>query len=412
MPDDKSKGPKSDDPILDQALSELTAEGVITDDGAPAGEPADTSADAGTSGAEALTPPAEVEDDSAPAQPAPSDETASTDTPADAPAPDDDPLAGTEPFTITVNGQPVAVDGIHEVKGQGALIPPDKIEGIRTRLTEGEQAKAVAHHWYQRAQEYEQAGGPAKLAELQEQMAMLDATGGAIAPLILGTWTKGEDGQSRNVPPDIQGIIDLVELVQTADGGQTLQWNEKARGLLVKEVLYGAKSARSTTREQLGARVTDRTRDAERTQQTEQLAQRAVATGVTTLKGHYGPKWTEADYAAAEKEITSHRDYYVRTATAQDVAQFPNLKAGETFIDLPRLAPWIQDRDAEKAKATTTDTTKRSEKFNAGVDKGRQPPKGKITAKATVAPTPEKVSKQKVWSDMLERGLAESGVSP
>ena len=393
---------KSGDPVLDAALSEMHSEGVLDDSGAPTGSdpaPADAApltVDAGASPDAAADPTAgDAAPLTDPVDPAAVD-------PAKPADPTDDPLAGTEPLTYTVNGQPVTFEGIYEIKGQGGLIPPDKLDAVRERLAVADTATAQARHWYGVAQEYERQGGPAKLQQLTEDLATVNAAGGLLAPFFVGKMVQNADGTVTETPPDVQTLLGLLQ--QNEDG--SIGWNERARGLLVKELLLSTKEAKQTLH--ADARSEDQRQRDEATHAAQDVE---AFRGILAQYKAALPDLTDDDLQKGGDVWWKARATLFRQAGAAD----KGMALGTRMIDPTAMNDWFTERAAWRAgqKAKDTTTTKAGA-FNAGQDRGRQPVRGTkpaATVTTAVADATAKPSKQATWSTLLEQGLAEIGAT-
>jgi len=217
--------------------------------------------------------------------------------------------------------------------------------------------------------------------------------GQVLVPLFVGA--KGE-------APDVNQVLRL--LVRNEDG--SIGWNEDARQLLAGRIGNSVERAKLEEGRSFQTVQTQAVTSQQQAQTDERMANEAVSAGLQTLRSTF-KDWTDEDFKAAERHITSFKDAYVRKASQQDVQKYPHLQVGQTFIDLPRMQPWVDERQGFKAqtKQTTTTVTKAAQENAARLLTANR---GKPTATRPAPVEPKVQSRAQESSDAwdLMEGLA------
>lgn len=308
------------------------------------------------------TPATDAEGTAAPVaadSPAP-DAPATPETPASDPAPvtdTPDPLAafvasGT-PLTYKVDGASKTFDGIVEVEGKGAFVTPEALGPLREVLNRAEHATEANRTLYARTQEYEAAGGTAKLYELQEGNAALNA--------IVKKLGDALDHLDQFLVPDGQGGVTV---------------DQRARDLFMRELSLEAQTAKRTVAGQRETQAAERqTAEQEAATTTEgiRLAVESMAEGLTP-----------DDVAKATAHFARFASSLVKTATPDVAAQY-GMKVGERYVDRALMVEYFTDlrtlRANQKAEA---DARKKAEIDNA--KRNATPPKPVTPVKAPTQP--------------------------
>jgi hypothetical protein len=390
---------KHDDPTLEAALNDMGAEGF--DPNAEMGaEPTttdDTPADTGTG-----TEPAQAAEPDIPE--IAKGDVVVPDEPATDTDPDDDPLAGTQPFQYTLDGQARIFDAILEIPGQGGLIPPDKIEQVRNVFAYAEKAHL----------EREQLQG--KLAQMEQAL-----------------YTKNGDNELHGTEAfqHVRG-----ELERTLAGGNVIwaalqnpkfvtalgfamqQGDEESTKELLDTLRKDMTLAVLQTERTMGARLSAPSPEAQATQKTQ-----AVSNAIATIARQY-QGLTPDDVTEANTVFGPLASALVRPATAQDVAKWPGagFKAGDLIVDRPQMEAFFKARadfrsgqaKAEQDRQARATAAGKAQSFNRGQQNGRTPAKSAGHTPAPVAKPTEraKVSRAAAWNEPLAAALDELGIPP
>ena len=357
-------------------------------------------------------------------EPAKVDDPAKGATPADAKATDPkavpdvpaiDPYEGTVPLTLTVNGQPVPVDGILLADG-GGLIPPDKLAGIQDRLTRGIQAEATVQRLTEDGRQSAHV-----LSQLKHTVGEDEYTGLAAFEAM-----KADRAALASGTNAILGFLNDPQFVY--DLALANQNNDTATAAaLLKRAMDGASASFENT--QLRT-----IRAADRLQQSGPppapiAPEEGLTRAVDTLMAHESLKGLNAeDRAAALRYFGPFAGNIVRAATAEE-AQRLGLKPGDAVAEYAKMTAWFEDRLAwrkgEAERATNTEKqlkqTEDAAAFNARISKNRQPVKTEPTKAAKALPdrgddgrfkdTPKtKRSKAEEWDEIFESGMREANL--
>lgn len=388
---------KHDDPTLEAALTDMGAEGFDPD--AEMGvEPTTTDDIPASTGAEA-----------APAEPDIPDiakgDVVVLDEPADAPAgTDDDPLAGTQPFQYTLDGQARVFDAILEIPGQGGLIPPDKIEQVRNVFAYAERAHL----------DREQLQG--KIAQMEQALVAKNGDNE-----LHGTdafqHVRGELERTLAGGNVIWAALQNPKFV-TALGFAMQQGDEEGTKELLDTLRKDMTLAVLQTERTMQTRASTPSPEAQAQQKTQ-----GVTNAIRTIAGQHAGLIAE-DVAAAEKVFGPLSGSLTRTATAQDMARWPNsgFKLGDLIVDRQQIEGWLQERAEWRRTAAKTEQDRQARataasnagKFNRGQQNGRQPVKSAGKAPAAPAQPTERAkgSRAAAWNAPLAAALDELGIPP
>ena len=378
---DQDRG--NSDPVLDAALTELDAEGLLDDS---SGEPASPPSDAGAGAGE----PSGVPDASATAEPvavAPSGEPPAAETataPTDGQPPAVDPLQDTAPLDYALDGQARAFDGVLVDKTNGgAFILPDKLDAVRARLADGDRAQGQVRQLYERVQHYERLGGVDGYAAMKAQAEANSAAG----MFLLKTLAEAFPGPEH--APALKAVFERAEFLM-----------QKAQFDTSRAFLQQFTQQQQTDQQQ----VVQQQAEGERF--TTALAQIARAL----------PALTPEDMKSGQQVFEEFKDVLYRHATPQD-AQAYGVRVGERIFDPTKMNAWF----TERAQWRTQDAKQRAAaqqatRFNAAQDRGRQgrPATGKPPARAgNGTPPPPNAKKAKIdtWADTFEAASTELGIT-
>lgn len=258
--------------------------------------------------------------------------------PTDAAPLDADPFADATPLTYVVDGVTKTYDGIRVLGTDGAVIDsPAVLADLQRKLGERDHLFGANQKLYAENQAYQALGGEQKFADLQHEFAGINAAGNLLVPLISG---------------DVNTVLSL--LVQHEDG--SYGWNEANRKTLIDQIAFAAEKAKFESGRTLDtARTTAVTQQGQQAQDAQQTTQ-GIQEAVSTLQRSY-PHWQAGDLDALKTHVTTYAPFLIRKATGEDVAQYPHLTLGATFIDLPKLQPWADDREQLRAASASTAAT-------------------------------------------------------
>lgn len=318
--------PETDAPIPDALLAAAFTRDRSPFEGAeePSPEP------------EAETPPPDGESEPDPE----ADTTATVETedaetpPSDAPAPPDtqtDPFVALVkdalPLTYTVDGQQKTYPGVFEVPGKGAVIPAEHLARVRDTFQRAEHAVEQNRKLYAEQQEFVKVGGIERLETVERDFARQNAAGEILVSAF----------------GDPNAIAAL--LVQKADG--SFGFSDRHQ-LLIDRMNLAAGRAEMDARAGWSTKRT--------TAQAEVNAPTEQTDALTQAVNELGKDLTPEDRDAAMKFFSPLAGALVRKATAEDVAQWPQFRIGQTLVDAPKMAAWFQTVKAHRentAKETT-----------------------------------------------------------
>lgn len=263
--------------------------------------------------------------------PDPEDVTADPSPDALAPDTPSDPFAAllesAKPLTYKVNGQERTLDGILEVEGKGAVIPHDKVQDIRNLIARSESNAESNRELYSFRQEVERLGGVEKFVKEAERTAMTDAA----STLILEAVTQNP-----------------AQFVN-ADGSP----NRERIDFLIQQAAVKAERARYDFRAQQETQAHQYREEST----IGQARETAIPEALASVAGQFG--LDASDIQAAVAHFGPFADALLFKATPEQAAQF-GVKAGQLMVDLPKMEPWLRDRQARKQEVTAL-TAKRQQ---------------------------------------------------
>lgn len=320
-------------------------------------------------------PPAAPESEPADDVPEEPESTESLETPEDeeeTETPDTEPVdpfveltkAG-QPLAYTVDGQKKQYDGILEVPGKGAVIPPEHLGRVRDTIQRAEHAVEQNRQLYATQQEFQKVGGFEKMEELTRNVQRVDAMGGVLLEVF----------------KDANEILALLE--RDANGNVAL--NDRAVKHLMERMEIAGTKADFAAREQF---QTQRSSFREASSDGE-LMTAAIQQAVEML----GADLSADQRAFALEHFGQFKDALFRKATRDDVMAHPDggFREGQKILDVQKMAPWFA-KQAEQRTTTqtqvTTEVAKRTEavKHNARVQSAAKP---KVAPKAKPVPRNE-----------------------
>lgn len=383
------------DPVLTAGLADLASSGVNLSD------PVDDSpADPSPAGAPSTTEATPAPTTDTPA--APSGTTATEDTTADPSAqssdPAPDPLAGTEPFTYTVNGETRTMAHAYRVPGEGILIEEAAVPQFQLMASRAESLESTNRTLYEQAQQYERLS----------QWTTTDAAGQT-------TTLTGREALEAARVDHAQKAAALQTLAQvfqgdplsylSADASGNLTWNRDALSHLM---------TRSELEETKAERVV-RQHFASTASQPVAPPQIDVAASAPVIVQHYATELKATALTAEDRTaLAGLLPRFVHPATQADVQGNPALTLGQPVVD-PQFAGLVQQYQTLRAQATTVaKTAGDASKFNAGQHAGLKKPAApapKPAASATPGTPAPKKSNTQLWEEPLSAAMAELGMA-
>lgn len=248
--------------------------------------------------------------------------------------PEADPLAGATALDYTVNGEGKTADYIKVLKDVGAVIDEADLPKLRDQLQRAEWYEGQAKSLYADLQRIKQVGGVEKIAELNEQIASINAAGTQLLNLIT------DDNA-------------LLKLLAYDDAGNVVVDPHRKQELIERLQFAGERAS-------FDARKSWQQQNVERTQTETQGATREQALGgIIGQIGQALPSLTRDDLEAGYAHFSQFADALFRPATPAE-AQSLGIKAGDPVLDAPRMHSWFKDRAAMRdqlAVRRTTDAT-------------------------------------------------------
>ena len=389
------------DPVLEGAISEMSSEGTL--DATGTFDPGDNGASQVADGASAAN---------AGALPAPgddgSDTTGRSSTPNAPLATQDpsaaqaaaDPLAGTEPFTYTVNGEQKTLAGVYRVPGEGLLVPEDQVSSLQQVAERADVLDRVTRELTAQNTTYErlsawnvtdpdgtqrtlsgQQGLEAMRVELAQQAAAISAIDVLLS--------------------DPQNIVNL--LVSDGQGGVTI--DPRSLKMLALEVRSAAVDAERQERSKFATLGQSTSGPASSGSSGQDYTAQAPA----VIKQAAGAAY---DTLSADDRslLADQLSRYVRPVTEEDRRWNPALKIGAPIVDAS-FTKVVQHLAAQRqASSKVAEAAERAGKFNGGQDRGRQPAKPTPKPAAPIPPADGRKPKAD-WDSPLTEALAEMGVS-
>lgn len=387
----------ADDPVLSGALSEMASEGSLDataslDDLGTDGA-SQASGDASAADAAALPPTGD--DGSSPVDRTAADAAGTSPDPgADSAA---DPLAGTEPFTYTVNGETRTLDGVYRVPGEGLLVPEDKVASLQQLAERAEILDRVSREVTDHNASYER----------------------------LSAWTVTDAQGKEHTLTGLQGLeamrVDSARVnaaVSIIDG--LLSDPAKLLGLLAQDD-KGQLVVDPSAVETLQMRIQLAANAAEQRARGSFANLRSPAPATSTGPANYAasaPKIIESAAGSAYNVLTAEdRNFlasqigrYVRAVTEEDRRWDPSKKIGAPIVDA-EYAQLVQRTAAQRADAKrVAEAAERAGKFNGGTERGRQPAKPATKPAAPVVPPKSNERQRPNWDGPLEQALQEMAI--
>lgn len=327
--------------ILRELDSMLPGQSTSDAGRASADDAAVEDAEKSSEGAEAK--PDATESPTAPTKPdAPDSTTSPTEDAPAVPAEIQEMLSSATPMAYTVDGQTRAFDGILEVKGQGGLIPADKLEQVRNTLAYADKAISDNRALYQESQQFrglsytsssdqKEYKGLDAFRQLQADKAWVDA---------------GSDNLVKHFA-DPNFIISLAYAYQNNDVAQA----KEILASMAEKAAFQADKAQWST-----LRTIERT-TAEREQQGAEagVVDRALDGAIQKMADwarEAGTPLSETDLKAARTHFGHFKTALYRDATPQERASGLPAKV----VDIPLMHSWFLDRierikgDGERAR--------------------------------------------------------------
>lgn len=400
MPSPTEGLPKTDDPVLGAALTEMASEGSFTETPADDTTQPVAAADAGTNPADARNDSAgdNGTNDGAEAQAASEQP---TDTPQD--APDSAALlAELQPLTFSVGNETLTVEGIH-VSPDGAVVDLDAIPKIQQEFSRARTLESANRDLYQRQQDIDRVTAwRTRDAQGQEQTLTGIPAVEAMRTYLAST-TAALQTLTAALKGDPSDLVGVVTDPQT--GNPKLVWDPKALEYLTTRSALAEQHAAMQARQY----VQGLAQSARAEQQSAEVPQRLWASVEAVWLKEF-PQLTADDKQALGQKFQR----YIRPANDQEVAA-GQFQRGERVVD-PDFYAELKDRAAFRdALAKTAQTASAAGKFNAGQNQARtanaKPQPKAPTKPAAPAAKPERVGKQEAWQAPLTAALAEMGIS-
>lgn len=384
------------DPLLQSALSDLESEGVNLSD--PANETTQdelNTGDTGTNPDVSSKAPDPAETGAAESETKAADAAQSDATPQS-----DDPLAGAQPFTYTVDGQPRTMEGVYRFPGEGLMIPEEQVPKWQLMASRAEGLERANRDQYQRLQDFEKLSEwTSKDQQGQEQT----ITGRAALEAREVTYAK-----TRAVAETLSAILEdpatIASLIGLDADGRVVKDEQAIQNLLVRAQL-AAMTAEGQAKSRFATVAQEVTNAVQQAQQQEQLP----ATLWASAEQHWVkefPSLTAQDKEFLAKQVPR----YMRAATDAEV-QSGSYQRGEMVLDGEFYHVIKFQADTRTSTVSTVKTADAAARFNAAQQQGRQGTQKPVTRPATPQkPTPsDHRGKSAAWDDVLKSGLAELG---
>lgn len=398
----------SADSVLTGALAEMASSGELqpdqTFDSSAGSTGASPSAD-GSSAASAAAPSTVPGDEgsgptdrasrtAAPAPATPTAPSAEKDTAAD-------PLAGTEPFTYTVNGETKTLPGVYRVPGEGLLVPEDQVASVQGLAERVESQDRLIRDVAAKNADFERLTS----WDIQDKDGKPQTLTGRDALEAMRVDYARQSAALTVMDSILSDPVKFAQLIGvTADNKIVI--DPQALEYLQKDVMLAAGNAEKAARSQFQTLATppvqpapvDHSRSAP-----------AIIDQVAKLAGFDAKLLTEQDRMFLGKQIGR----YVRTVTPADRVSNPALQVGSPIVDAS-FQDVIRDRaDLRKTANAQATAAEKAGKHNAGMDKGRQPIKAtaKISPPAQIPAKTGEGRKKADWDTPLDSALSEMGIA-
>lgn len=371
---------KDDDPVLDNALSEMSSDGAFD-------EPGDLSPDE----ASQATADESAEGPAAPAE-APGDDGSGKAVEAQAEV-EGDPLEGTEPFAYTVNGESKPLDWAYRVPGEGVIIPDDKVPQLEQLAERADSLDRIAREADQRVADYDRlaewrtTGPDGKEQVYQGREAVVEMkVGFQKLAAVVQTLDRLFDDPQR-----FQELVGVNEQGQIVPARRAIQH-------LQTEIRLAQATAEQDTRKQIGTLST-----------VPQSAGPDLATEapriINMAAGQDAKALTKDDLAYLSAQL----DRYIRPTTDEDRRAFPGYRGKEIvdakFTALVKHTAGLRSESAKQAAAA-----ERAGKFNAGQARGRQPVAQPTKPTPPARPADTQKPGKADWDTPLKEALAEMDI--
>ena len=380
---------RSDDPVLQSALSEMTAEGYDFD--APLGDlPSEP----------VVSQPAGEPSGTAPAAPAPAGDVGSAPPAPPVGPPAEDPLEGTEPFAY---GKGKTLEGIYRVPGQGALIPEDRIPAIQQfaermdSLTDVVQQYAATNAAYERLSEWTTTGADGKEQTMTGQA-------GLAAQRMESAQVKVERDIYEALVSDPQKLFALLMY----DEQGTLIHNPEKLQLLRLEAELARGRAEADVKQTFMSRVSPPAA-APSAPDYSSHAPSLIAQALAQL-GLVAGAIAPDDQALLTAQLK--QGLHLRGVTERDRQQNPALRLGSPIVDESWTAAIKHLAGIRASQAAAIKTTETAAKFNTAQDRGRSQGKKTTPPPSAKAPDepPKKLSRTELWDAPLKKFMEEEGI--
>lgn len=398
MPGTESSSAKLDDPVLGAGMAELATEGFDPN------APTDSSTQDEAADATGANPDARPQGASDPATDGDVGPTANATQPAATAAQDssttDDPLAGAEPVTITVDGQTRTLDGFYRIPGDGIVIDEDRVPAFQLMASRAEGLERQNRELYQRTQEYDRLAqwttkapdGTEKTLTGREAIEARDVELARVK-----AWSQVVESALMN--PEV-----FASLIAVDANGNVMPARDSLRTLAIQAEL-AARDASDAARSTFTQRYQSVTQEQQRATQQEQAPQQLWQTAEQAW-GKDFPQLTGEDKTFLSSQVRQ----YMRAANTQEV-QSGQFKPGELVLD-PAFYAVMQDRANLRAQLAATATANtQANKFNAGQQAGRKsapkPGQSPASTQQTPAAAPAKRSKQDAWDAPFQQAMQE-----
>lgn len=285
-----------------------------------------------------IAPPAQAESPDASDAESPADPESPADVEESAAPPEDDPFKDARPFTYTVDGHEKTYDGIKVLGDDGAVIEPDAMADLGRRLADADRLVETNQRQYQTLQTLDR----------YTQWEIPDgnttrAVSGVDGIVAMRTRLAEQAGEGAILRAAIQDPAFLATLIQGVDEKGALVVSPMALTNLDAYMTAARLQYANAVRQQMdgwraeqGASTAAPNYTQQAPQMVEEAAHRVQATSLTG-----------EDKAFLQQQLLSGG--YLRTATADDVRQWPSLRVGQAFIH-PAFDALVQRESARRAE--------------------------------------------------------------
>lgn len=369
----------SDDPALNDALNELSAEGV--DLNAPASdlEPDAVSQPEPTSAEDsAATPPAgALGAETAPVVPV------------------DDPFAGTEPFKY---GDGKVLDGVYRVPGEGLLVPEDRVPVIQQLAERAETLDRVAREYQTANQQFERI---AQWTRTNEDGSKDVLTGiAAIAE---------ERLHNAQLAVEHKAMYDLLNdpvamhaLLLEGPEGKAVYNQERLEAFVLRAQMAAGK-AQEAVRKDFGARFQSPQAPSAPDYTTQAPS---IIDAALKQSGLVNATLTPESKALLASQLGQH----IRTVTENDRLGNPALKVGAPIVSESFTALVKHLAQSQATQKTALSATEKATAHNAGMTRGRAQPARPAKAAPVAPASTQKPTKSAAWDDPFKEAMNELNI--